>query len=138
MAKHIHAENMALYAQDAMESDNPWELWEMRFPANESWSSCTDGDMHFSLQFEYRRKPKIVSVTLENGETVSWPEPERRQPNLGFNYFHIQGSCTVKQGWFGDNDDMDRLDAGIVHLTYEAACKHRDALLKINNQGLEP
>ena len=136
--KHKHAENMALYAQDAMETDKPWELWEMRLPANKTWSNCTDGDMHFSLQFEYRRKPKIVSVTLENGETVSWPEPERRQPNLGFNYFHIQGSCTVKQGWFGDNDDMDRLDAGIVHLTYEAACKHRDALLKINNQGLEP
>ena len=28
MAKHIHAENMALYAQDAQETPEPWERWE--------------------------------------------------------------------------------------------------------------
>ena len=138
MEKHVHAENIVQYGQDAQTTAKPWLLWECKAKGKNKWGQCTDGDMHFSSHCDYRRKPKMLSVTLANGETVSWPEPERRQPNLGFNYFHIQGSCTVKQGWFGDNDDMDRLDAGIVHLTYEAACKHRDALLKINNQGLEP
>ena len=71
--KHKHAELMMQYAQDAMGTDKPWELWEMRFPTNKTWSNCTDGDMHFSLQFEYRRKPKMISVTLANGDVVSWP-----------------------------------------------------------------
>lgn len=28
MTKHIHAELMAEYAKDAMETDKPWERWE--------------------------------------------------------------------------------------------------------------
>lgn len=27
---HTHAHNMLLYAQDAAETDRPWERWEMR------------------------------------------------------------------------------------------------------------
>ena len=29
MAKHIHADLMLQYAQDAMETDKPWERWEV-------------------------------------------------------------------------------------------------------------
>ena len=61
MAHHKHAELMAMYAEDTYRTDKPWELWEMRFPANKTWSNCTDGDMHFSSMFEYRRKPKKKS-----------------------------------------------------------------------------
>ncbi len=56
--KHPHAELMALYAQDAMTTDKPWELWECKSPRlgssrwtgfvfHPSWDACC----------EYRRKP---------------------------------------------------------------------------------
>ena len=121
------------YAQDAMETSEPWELWEYSHASSNGWRNL-DKMPSWRIGNEYRRKPKMISVTLMDGEVVSWPEPEKNKPNRGFDYFHIQGSCTVKQCWFGDNDDMDRLDAGFVHLSCDAVNAHRDALLKINNQ----
>ena len=133
--KHKHAELMMQYAQDAMESDNPWELWEMRFPANESWSSCTDGDMHFSLQFEYRRKPKMISVTLANGEVVSWPEPHKGDLDCNDHYFTVGDGGEIAHYSF-QNTSIERktLRFGLAHLTKEAAEQHSHALFKINNQ----
>lgn len=62
MAKqgHIHADLMALYAEDAKTTDKPWELWEFkdvdgvwwRNPHHPIWGTGT----------EYRRKPKTHIV----------------------------------------------------------------------------
>ena len=133
--KHKHAELMMQYAQDAMETDKPWELWEMRFPANESWSSCTDGDMHFSLQFEYRHKPKMINVTLMDGEVVRWPAPHRTELEYGDTYYFVDvdGSATVEE-WDCVEWDKRTLADGRIHLTKEAAEQHSYALFKINNQ----
>lgn len=38
MTAHIHAEHMLQYAQDAMWTNTPWELWEWRRAnSNELW-----------------------------------------------------------------------------------------------------
>ena len=134
--KHKHAELMMQYAQDAMETDKPWELWEMRLPANKTWSNCTDGDMNFSSIFEYRRKPKMISVTLMNGEVVSWPEPHRTELEYGDLYFYVDvdGSVMVEE-WDCIAWDSDTLSNGWIHLTEDAAEKHATALRKINTQG---
>ena len=134
--KHKHAELMMQYAQDAMETDKPWELWEMRFPANESWSSCTDGDMHFSSMFEYHRKPKMLSVTLASGEVVSWPEPQRTELEYGDLYFYFVPTHVdiVLKKWECAPWDRTTLSNGHIHLTEEAAKQHSYALFKINNQ----
>ena len=57
MNKHIHAGNMAQYAQDAMTTDKPWELWEARAPRKHDWYTLKS-DPCWSVDFEYRRKPK--------------------------------------------------------------------------------
>ena len=135
--KHKHAELMMQYAQDAMETDKPWELWEMRFPTNKTWSNCTDGDMHFSLQFEYRRKPKMISVTLANGDVVSWPAPHCTEIEYGDPYFYFvptHGDIVLKK-WDCAPWDRNTLSNGYIHLTKEAAEQHAAALLKINIQG---
>ena len=60
MPAHKHAENMALYAQDALETDKPWERWEV---------FCFDSDFNHHvwiqatspicwMDTDYRRKPK--------------------------------------------------------------------------------
>jgi hypothetical protein len=55
--KHKHAELMAQYAQDAMTTDKPWELWEARAPRKHDWYTLKS-DPCWSVDFEYRRKPK--------------------------------------------------------------------------------
>jgi hypothetical protein len=57
MNKHKHAELMAQYAQDAMTTDKPWELWEARAHPNRDWF-VMKGDPCWSVDFDYRRKPK--------------------------------------------------------------------------------
>ena len=133
--KHKHAELMMQYAQDAMETDKPWELWEIRLPANKTWVNCTDGYMNFSSMFKYRRKPKMLSVTLASGEVVSWPEPQRTELEYGDSYFYVNadGSVIVEE-WDCLAWDSDTLSNGYIHLTKEAAEQHSHALFKINNQ----
>ena len=38
MAKHPHAELMMQYAEDAMETDEPWLLWQYRCEGK--WKQC--------------------------------------------------------------------------------------------------
>lgn len=133
---HKHAASMALYAQDAMESDNPWELWEMRFPANASWSSCTDGDMHFSLQFEYRHKPKILSVTLVNGEVVRWPEPYTGALLLGTDYWSVGLTEVRRHTWLNSHIEQLVKEQGLVYLVKEDAKEALVARQLIFTQGM--
>lgn len=56
---HVHAEFMAMYAEDAKVTTKPWELWEFRTNRG-VWWDCTE---HPSWDdTEYRRKPKTHSV----------------------------------------------------------------------------
>ena len=57
MTAHIHAENMRLYAEDAAETDKPWERWELRanMLTNAGWTSFTEAPTWVSNLY-YRRK----------------------------------------------------------------------------------
>ena len=66
--KHIHAEHMLQYAQDAMTTAKPWELWEgrnthARYPDN-GWWYTLKSDPSWNTTHEYRRKPVQHTVTL--------------------------------------------------------------------------
>ena len=68
--KHPHAELMLQYAQDAMTTDKPWELWEFR--NTNIWRNCTVS-LVWNARFEYRRKPQTVTKWLwadKNGEVL--------------------------------------------------------------------
>ena len=56
--KHIHSESMALYAEDAMVTDKPWELWETRVSRVE-WQLLNTHPVWFEGH-KYRRKPKTI------------------------------------------------------------------------------
>ena len=136
MAKHIHAENMALYAQDAMETDTPWERWECNTGGVLGWVYMLHHPAWLT-EARYRRKPKILSVTLATGEVVSWPEPHRSELEYGESYFYFiptHGDIVLK-GWDSAPWDRTTLSNGCVHLTKEAAEQHAAALHKINTQG---
>lgn len=62
MTRHIHADLMMQYAQDALETDKPWERWEymnlsltfVKLPENPTWN----------VAVAYRRKPKPYEPSL--------------------------------------------------------------------------
>lgn len=62
--KHKHADKMAAYAQDALNTDTPWELWEARAPRKHDWFAMKGHPPCWSVDFEYRRKPQEHTVTL--------------------------------------------------------------------------
>lgn len=123
--KHKHAELMALYAQDAMETDKPWERWE--YFDTQVWESIRTGCPLWAPETQYRRKPKTITI---NGHKV--PEPYRGE--MQRNQFYYIPSLDSNDFWYelcwdGDACDQRVMERGLVHLTKEAAIKHTEALL---------
>ena len=132
--KHKHAELMMQYAQDAMETDKPWEKWECNTGGVLGWVDMLHHPAWIT-ETSYRHRPKMLSVTLMNGEVVSWPAPHRAELEFCDEYFYVgvDGSVIVEE-WDCTAWDKDVLSSGRIHLTKEAAEQHAAALHKINNQ----
>lgn len=132
--KHPHAELMMQYAQDAMETDKPWERWQSRCQINSSeglWRDCKSNPA-WCEGTEYRRKPRTINI---NGFEV--PEPLRTAPCEGTEVYlpSLDGHGLVARKRFVDNifDDL-RLKRGLLHLTKEAAEMHAKALLSFTSK----
>lgn len=134
MAKHVHADNIVLYGQDAQETETPWDRWQINI--NGKWQDLGEC-FYFMPEHQYRRKPRMMSVKLASGEVVSWPEPQRTALEYGDAYFYVDvdGSAMVEE-WECLEWDRRALSDGWVHLTEEAAQQHASALRKINTQGM--
>lgn len=119
---------MRLYAEDAAETDKPWERWESRIEG----STGPWGPIHFSptwdTYYEYRRKP---SMLLLNG--YEYPEPERVAPVEGTRYWipniRTLNKLTTLVFWSGSVFDFFQLRRGMVHLSKENAEAHTRAII---------
>lgn len=126
MTKYIHAELMMQYAQDAMETDEPWLRWEILGVISGLWFTAT-GPLGFQKELLYRRKQKTINI---NGYEV--PEPVSEKPEVGTKYFTPEltiGGTWCCHVWQDDAADKISLHSGIIHLTEEAAKLHAEALL---------
>ena len=134
MAKHVHADNIVLYGQDAQETETPWDRWQIDI--NGKWQDLGEC-FYFIPEHQYRRKPKMLSVTLANGEVVSWPEPLKEALDTDEKYWYFNMSPEdINYNFWRDSDfDKGLLSMGMLHLTKEAADQHSTALRKINTQG---
>ncbi len=133
MTAHKHAAAMLLYAQDAAETDTPWERWERRQEGLEDFHPLRSNP-HFDENVEYRRKPRTIRI----GER-DVPEPMRVAPAMGTEYFYIQPCYPALFGisnWYGDSVDSGRLAFRICHSTKEAAVAHAEALILISGGTL--
>ena len=121
---HIHAAAMAEYAKDALETDMPWELWEVSM--TESGDDYRDLFRHpdWAVTRKYRRKPKVVLI---NGHEV--PEPCRTPLDIDDVYwtFTFIGGV-INLYWSDDSECRNALKNGFIHFTREAAEKHFNAL----------
>ena len=122
---------MLQYAQDAAETEKPWERWQWFSNCYSKWVDCETG-FGFDSGIEYRRKPRTINI---NGFEV--PEPLRVAPKLGTVYYMpwlpsetlITGIC-----WANDEYDNRMLSRGLVHLTEKAAALHAQALLSFTQK----
>ena len=69
MNKHPHAELMKLYAEDAMTTEKPWQLWEFQPKDEAVWYRLTNHPA-WSHEAKYRRRAKVVNI-----DGVKFPVP---------------------------------------------------------------
>lgn len=140
---HPHAALMALYAQDAAETDEPWERWEYinRNDPKPEWYSLTTSHPQWFHHCDYRRKPEPPR-TIRIGK-FDVPEPLREAPEIGTCLFvpalhavSINGSRASSLMWDGDQYDLQMLQGGMLHTTREAAGLHAKALLSFTSAGV--
>ena len=70
MPKHIHAELMKQYAEDAMTTDEPWKLWEVYDVFSKKWRVCTN--LTWNPDCKYRRKQKYEVKFDNNLNEAGW------------------------------------------------------------------
>ena len=125
MTAHVHAEAMALYAQDAAETDKPWERWEYCMRNDCIWINCSSGGVAWNKNAQYRRKQKTIPI---NGFEV--PEPCRDPLEIGEIYYsyslYVDGAAPYT--WGNSYQDKSLLAYGLIHKTKEAADIHAKAL----------
>lgn len=137
---HPHAALMALYAQDAAETDKPWERWQARrrpgeFDPDPLWRDL-DGQMQWTHGQEYRRKPKTIRI----GE-FDVPEPLRVAPKRGAKFYTPNidpwkmASTHHEWTWTDHPADHARLQAGLAHLSSEAADQTARALMALTSSA---
>ena len=131
MTAHKHAHLMMQYAQDAMETDKPWERWQIRPEGGtEGWHDCS-GRLCFSERCEYRRKPRTLTYT------VTIPEPLRKAPETGSWYWLAETAIddfTSRVEWVGDGCDRSWLKRGLCFATKEDAIAAAKAMLPFKEE----
>ena len=132
-----HAEQILQYAEDVKTYFEPWKLWQFRKKGSDAKWQDVEAHPQWTYYNEYQRKPEMLSVTLANGEVVSWPAPHCTELEYGDPYFYFvptHGDIVLKK-WDCAPWDRNTLSNGYIHLTKEAAEQHATALHKINTQG---
>ena len=128
MTAHKHAALMLQYAQDAAETDKPWERWEWK--GVRGWYPLAS-EFAFSIHYEYRRKPKTLTYT------VTIPEPLREAPETGSWYWLAETASddfTSRVEWEGDSCDHSWLKRGLCFATREDAIAAAKAMLPIKGE----
>ena len=135
MTAHKHAALMLQYAQDAAETDRPWERWEVKVN-NGEWCEL-NGNPNWVDDWGYRRKPQVIRVGQHE-----FPEPIKEAPEEGTVYWTIEvdgwnGFYVEHYKWLQNGEDESCIRQGLIHLTEAAAQTHADVLNAICRGDVE-
>ena len=141
MTAHKHAALMLQYAKDAMETDRPWERWEVRIAANVQPNAVFErlsSHPKWDTNNEYRRKPETIKVG-------KWEFPKPIEQPLGCTdvYYYVDFNMETaefipfRDTWTNNAYDDDRLTGNLCHLSYNAALAHADVLNAICRGDVE-
>jgi len=141
MTAHKHAALMLQYAQDATETDRPWERWEYKIDGcNGEWLSVLNTHPDWNVNFEYRRKPQVIKVgKWEFPKPISIGETPAIGTMLYLTEFGTAAEAFTVWSceWDEDPYNMARLIGGVFHLTREAAQAHADVLNAVCRGDIE-
>ena len=129
MTAHKHAHLMAQYAQDALETDRPWDRWQISASGNK-WGPLFEHPRWVS-DWGYRRKPRTMTYT------ITIPEPLRKAPAMGSWYWLAETASddfTSRVEWSGDSTDSRWLKLGLCFATKEDAIAAAKAMLPIKGE----
>lgn len=137
MTAHKHAALMLQYAKDAMETDKPWERWEVAAP-NE-WKGC-EMSPSWSEDHNYRRKPETIKVGK-----WEFPKPIKDSPKEDEFVYYVTEGHKLSDPPFVVEDACFRygtkpewyLVHGLLHLSPKAAEAHADVLNAICRGDVE-
>ena len=129
---HKHWRLIRDYAQDAAETEKPWERWQWKHAENETWYNPKIA-LAFIEEYDYRRKPRVIII---NGIEV--PEPMRDKPEEKSLYW-VPDICNLTSLatqiiWKNDVHDNEWLSLRICHSTRESAELHAKALLSFTKK----
>ena len=124
---HKHAENMALYAQDAAETNTPWKRWELsEIDDKGRWYPCTTHPA-WNENTWYRHKKTVIKIGR-----FEFPKPMNRAPKEGTEYFYLDfgdRGFTINCGtWTNTNLDILNIARNVSHLSRKDAQTHADVL----------
>lgn len=139
MAKHPHAELMKLYAEDAMTTTEPWELWEVRLKGDPTWIPLGIWPT-WSPDCEYRHKPKTAEIG-----GIEFPEPyvPFEIISSGRVFYTIDVSdkgivvSAIKRYSSNHEKFDDLLKRGLIFKQSEDCERYIEALSKLNNKIIE-
>ena len=133
MSAHPHAASMLQYAQDAAETDKPWQRWEVKTPTSNSWTIIV-GHPQWLKVCDYRRKPRTIKV---NGFNVPEPLKEVKDgTTVWLVCCHHEEFADWYAYWQNDPWKHRALKRGLLHATKENAVAHAKAMLGIDpNEG---
>lgn len=127
---HPHAKLMMEYAQDCLVNQHAYEKWEFSHKGilPIKWMSLNDHP-EWEPGCDYRRK---LSVIMIDGSEV--PKPASQPLTRDDEYWVAIPGHSEHLTWYGDRFDLAFLNAGLVHLSKEAAEKHIEVLYAYNKK----
>lgn len=137
---HKHAALMLQYAQDAAETDSPWERWEVKIN-NGEWCEL-NGNPNWVEDGGYRRKPQAIRVGRHG-----FPKPITEAPLAGATVYNVQEhfdhtvphAFQVAEEKFDPSNSFHKwyVRAGLSHLTRAAAQAHANVLNAVCRGDIE-
>lgn len=136
MAKHIHAELMKQYSEDAMKTDKPYKLWLYRKNGDCNWVRCEDNPT-WNESYEYKRRVSSVMVG-----TIEFPEPctpsMKTDEGLVFYTICISGKGLIAEEINRHRANFEKFDdlhkRGLIFERLEDCERYIESLTKLNNK----
>ena len=129
MTAHKHAALMLQYAQDAAETDKPWERWEVSPEAENNWRSIASGGVLWNPLFDYRRrKPDPVKTGTRTYKCLAiggslFFESEKYE-TASFNAASFEYIEHATDHWSADNETSVPIDEEMAKQIIAALTEH--------------
>jgi len=129
--QHPHRENIIKFNACSEEDKKRWQYTENGCSI---WHDNGDGEPSWVESSKYRIRPRACFIMLQDGTKMEFPEPVREALSENQVYYFAGTNNVTDSFWIGNLWDTGRLNAGLIHLTEEAAKQHLSAMQAMNAQ----